>query len=79
MAPVRVLRLQRAPPAQKDESEVEEPLQPGSPSSDDDQITKLATEMQREVLCLQASALGAMKVDSLLGQKTSRGSTYRHQ
>lgn len=36
--------------AQGDGSEVDEPSRPGSQSSDDDQVTKLAVEMQREVL-----------------------------
>ena len=59
MAPVRISKPQRVKEralALNDESQVEEPSHPGSQSSDDDQVTKLATRMQREVfLC---SSLG---------------------
>ena len=59
MAPVRVSkppRVQERALALNDESQVEEPSRPGSQSSDDDQVAKLATRMQREVfLC---SSLG---------------------
>ncbi|KAM0802579.1 hypothetical protein BDR22DRAFT_887367 [Usnea florida] len=51
MAPGRVFKSQRVQEralARNDESQVEEPFQPGSQSSDDNQVTKLATRMQRE-------------------------------
>ena len=53
MAPMRVLKSQRTQEralALSDGSQVEEPSQPGSQSSDDNQVTKLATEMQKEVV-----------------------------
>ena len=52
MAPVRASKSQRTREralAQSDGSEIEA-SQPGSESSDDNQITKLAAEMHREVL-----------------------------
>ena len=53
MEPVRVSKSQRAHgrvAARSDGSEVEEASQAGSQSSEDDNVTKLAKEMQREVL-----------------------------
>lgn len=53
MAPVRVPKSQRTQElamAPGVGSEIEEQSQPGSQSSDDNQVTKLATEMHREVL-----------------------------
>lgn len=49
----RVLKSQDTSLARSDKREVEGPSQPGSQSSDDNQVTKLAIEMQREVLCAQ--------------------------
>lgn len=51
MARVRVSKSQRTGEralARSDGSGVEEPSQPGSQSSDDNQVTKLATKMQRK-------------------------------
>ena len=78
MVPRRVLKSQGTSLARSDKSEVEGPSQPGSQSSDDNQVTKLAIEMQREVLCAQSRADEATRIDSLLGQETSRGSTHCH-
>ena len=53
MAPVHAPKSQRTQAralARSDECEIEEPSQPGSQSSDGNQATNLATEMQREVL-----------------------------
>lgn len=74
----RVLKSQDTSLARSDKSEVEGPSQPGSQSSDDNQVTKLAIEMQREVLCAQNRADEATRIDSLLGQETSRVSTHCH-
>ena len=50
MAPSRVLKSRRTSLVRNDKTEVAELSQPGSQSSDDNQVTKLATEMQRGVL-----------------------------
>ena len=78
MAPVRVPKSKRTLLAGSDKIEVEEPSQPESPSSEDNQVTRLATEMQREVFYIRTSANEAKTVDSLIGQKASRGSTHCH-
>ena len=54
MAPPRVPKSQRTSLARSHISQDEELSQPGSQSSDDNHVTKLATEMQREVLRVQA-------------------------
>ena len=71
----RVLKSQDTSLARSDKSEIEGP---GSQSSDDNQVTKLAIEMQREVLCAQNRADEATRIDSLLGQETSGVSTHCH-
>lgn len=53
MAPVRVLKSQRIPLARSYKSEMVEGSGSGSQSSDDDQVSKLAAEMQKEVLCVR--------------------------
>lgn len=75
MAPSRALKSQRISLVGNDEIEAMELSQPGSQSSDDNQVTKMAAKMQREVLWIQTWAKKDTRVDDPLGQKTSRGST----